>query len=384
VGGMAYRASDPGELYSAFYEAAANPDIWSLTLGKFASAFRSRGCLLTTPDFTSGRIPHSSGMRDVLDQFFSENWHTRDLRTNLAISRNYMNGFFSDHDLLTSEAMDTSEYYRGFARSAGVPWFSAAVLTSDINENFIAISFQRSHSDGTFEPDELSKLNELLPQLRNATVLARKLSTMRGVSLVEGLELAQEAAILIDDQGKPLFFNAMALGLVGQAFNISGGRISALRASENASLARLIAKACSTLWGSDTFPDLAPVLLTCANETRRLIVRAAPIRRSGSDVLGFSGVVLMLTDLDKISQIEASLARDLFGLTTRETQILNGLCRVSSLQALAANLGISREAVRFHLKSIFQKTNTHRQSELVALVYRLGAHAKGLNTIRPA
>jgi DNA-binding CsgD family transcriptional regulator/PAS domain-containing protein len=381
---MTYTASDPEELQSAFYEAAANPDMWSSTLGKFASAFRSRGCLLTTPDFTSGRIPHSSGMQDVLDQFFSENWHTRDLRTNLAISRNYMNGFFSDHDLLTSEAMEASDYYRGFAKSAGVPWFSAAVLTTDINENFVAISFQRSDADGAFERDELNRLNALLPQLRNAAVLARNLSTMRGVSFAEGLELANEGAILVDYQGKTLFLNTIALGLVGQAFNITGGRLSTFRASENASLARLIAKACSALWGATAVPDLAPVLLTCADETRRIIVRAAPIQRSGSDVLGFSGVVLMLTDLDRVSQIEASLARDLFGLTARETQIFNGLCRTSSLQSLAASLGISREAVRFHLKSIFQKTNTHRQSELVALVYRLDAHAKGLKTSLPA
>jgi DNA-binding CsgD family transcriptional regulator len=34
-------------------------------------------------------------------------------------------------------------------------------------------------------------------------------------------------------------------------------------------------------------------------------------------------------------------------------------------------LGLSRETIRHRLKTVFQKTDTHRQAELVALLLRL-------------
>mgnify|MGYP002712620104 CR=1 FL=1 len=42
----------------------------------------------------------------------------------------------------------------------------------------------------------------------------------------------------------------------------------------------------------------------------------------------------------------------------------------SSLTDAAPALGMSRETARHHLKQIFQKTDTHRQAQLVALVSR--------------
>ncbi len=89
------------------------------------------------------------------------------------------------------------------------------------------------------------------------------------------------------------------------------------------------------------------------------------------DVLGFSGVVLMLTDVRAVQRADMSLATNLFSLTARETQVLAAMGQYSTLEAVGQHLQISREAVRFHLKSIFLKTNTHRQAELVRLIAKL-------------
>ena len=61
---------------------------------------------------------------------------------------------------------------------------------------------------------------------------------------------------------------------------------------------------------------------------------------------------------------------DGFGLTRREAELTALLACGSSLTDAAPALGMSRETARHHLKQIFQKTDTHRQAQLVALVSR--------------
>lgn len=56
-----------------------------------------------------------------------------------------------------------------------------------------------------------------------------------------------------------------------------------------------------------------------------------------------------------------------YGLTAAEVEVTGLLAQGDSLSAIAASTGRTRETVRTHLKSIFMKTGTHRQVELVIL-----------------
>lgn len=66
-----------------------------------------------------------------------------------------------------------------------------------------------------------------------------------------------------------------------------------------------------------------------------------------------------------------TLAREhaqLFDLTSRELQVAEALLDGHSLESLATMLGMSRNTARVHLKSLFQKTRTNRQVDLVHLL----------------
>jgi DNA-binding NarL/FixJ family response regulator len=59
-------------------------------------------------------------------------------------------------------------------------------------------------------------------------------------------------------------------------------------------------------------------------------------------------------------------------LTPREREILNGLASGNSYLALAKNLNISADTVRFHIRNIYRKLHAHSQSEAVAKALRKG------------
>jgi DNA-binding CsgD family transcriptional regulator len=59
-----------------------------------------------------------------------------------------------------------------------------------------------------------------------------------------------------------------------------------------------------------------------------------------------------------------------FDLTPAEARLVARLITGESLQPCAKALGIKYETVRTYLKSVFQKTKTRRQAELVLVVIR--------------
>lgn len=59
-----------------------------------------------------------------------------------------------------------------------------------------------------------------------------------------------------------------------------------------------------------------------------------------------------------------------FALTEAEIRVARALTQGRSLRLIAADFGISRTTVAFHMRNIFQKTGTARQAELVALLLR--------------
>lgn len=58
-----------------------------------------------------------------------------------------------------------------------------------------------------------------------------------------------------------------------------------------------------------------------------------------------------------------------FGLTAAEIRVLGEIIEGSGLLAAAARLNISETTARTHISRIFDKTGTHRQTELIHSFY---------------
>ena len=63
--------------------------------------------------------------------------------------------------------------------------------------------------------------------------------------------------------------------------------------------------------------------------------------------------------------------RELFGLTPVESRVASIISTGASPEDVAEKIGIAFETVRNHLKAVFAKTGTHRQSELANLLSQL-------------
>jgi DNA-binding CsgD family transcriptional regulator len=103
-----------------------------------------------------------------------------------------------------------------------------------------------------------------------------------------------------------------------------------------------------------------------------VIVRIWPFERPthplGQDV----GAILTLNALGPRTGPPAAILAKTFRLTPSEAKLACIIARGVPPYIAARELKISRETARNQLKSVFAKTDTHRQSELVALLMQVG------------
>jgi DNA-binding CsgD family transcriptional regulator len=88
-----------------------------------------------------------------------------------------------------------------------------------------------------------------------------------------------------------------------------------------------------------------------------------------ADGNGFSIVVLV--DLRQRPEPHAATLQHSFGLTRCEARLASSLASGLRLRDIAQRYGVEVGTIRAQLKSVFLKTGTQRQSELVSLLARL-------------
>jgi DNA-binding CsgD family transcriptional regulator len=78
--------------------------------------------------------------------------------------------------------------------------------------------------------------------------------------------------------------------------------------------------------------------------------------------------VVLLLDRDTRPHPNPALLQHMFGLTNAETQLLISIACGYTLLEIARSRKLCRTTIRSHLASLFAKTETSRQSELIALI----------------
>lgn len=75
-----------------------------------------------------------------------------------------------------------------------------------------------------------------------------------------------------------------------------------------------------------------------------------------------------ITDPDSVVEIPKGQLSELYGLTVREATLAAMIVQGVSVENIAHQLKVTSNTVRFHLRSIFRKTHTSGQVELVRLL----------------
>jgi DNA-binding CsgD family transcriptional regulator len=83
---------------------------------------------------------------------------------------------------------------------------------------------------------------------------------------------------------------------------------------------------------------------------------------------GEAAIAVLANDPELAPAIDVQMLRDWYDLTLAEARVAMLLASGLSVDEIAERLGIGANTARTHLKSIFGKTDTRRQGELIRLL----------------
>ena len=110
---------------------------------------------------------------------------------------------------------------------------------------------------------------------------------------------------------------------------------------------------------------------------RPLLLIAAPLRPPGTlESHEVAGVVVFISDPDRIDSPSVESLRRAFNLTYREAQTAIVIADGHGLQAAADVMGVALTTARSQLQQAFAKTGVRHQAELAALVHRTLTHVR--------
>lgn len=98
------------------------------------------------------------------------------------------------------------------------------------------------------------------------------------------------------------------------------------------------------------------------------VVQIVPLERTPAHE---GSAAIFITDPCEEHRVDARLLESVYGLTSAESRIAEALLGDQSLCEIAASLGIRESTARSQLLSLFRKTHTSRQAQLVKLLMAL-------------
>jgi DNA-binding CsgD family transcriptional regulator/GAF domain-containing protein len=355
------------------YAAAAEPDLWPEALQKIADCTNDAGSIMIfgRDDGSFGVIP-SDSLKDCT-LAYQRDWSDRDIRALRCRERGYFIGrdVVTDRDVVTADEMKSDPFYSEFLPRFGLKYFAASMVSPDPHVE-VGLSVQRRLDRPEFNDDELEMLGRIGPHVERALRLSMRLmdAELSALGLGEALARIGIGVFILDSLGRVVFSNPAGNALLGAELEIANERlvVAAPFAQPNGLLDRDIGSNLNSL-----LAETKPMLIRSRQSNRPLAIYVLPIDTSSqrTAMLTHAKAVVLAVDTKINEPPDASLVRDIFGLTLSEARVSSLVGSGMQPSEVAVKLGIAQETVRSTLKRVFAKLGVSRQSELAVLMTKL-------------
>jgi DNA-binding CsgD family transcriptional regulator len=234
------------------------------------------------------------------------------------------------------------------------------------------IALCRSQRGEDFGGDEAGFLDRIAPHFRRAlrTRLRGDEHRWRAQAVLDAFDRWDLAMLVVDPDLGPVVQTRQATRIIerGDGLRLSRRRLLAGNAADMRRLQALVARAAAD---DPRAPGRYAMRLSRPAPSPPWIAVVTLLAPESATARRSPLVALILEDVDRRPADGAGLLASLFALTPREAQLAMALAAGRDLMAAADSLEIAYVTARGYLKSIFAKTATRRQAELVALIQRL-------------
>lgn len=365
-----FEIEDYDDLIHTIYGASIDPRLWPSIIDGLSHAFgETMICLQGHDRHGGGGLGLLSSLTDPAFLASYEDYY--------AVRNVWASGMTASpvgrpivaEELVSRDDLLKTEFYNDCLRTQGVVSSCGIILHRDATR-FLFLSGNIRLSDADHLPGPMRKIFGLIgPHIARSFELMRRIpGVVDGEDYRTTVETLADAVFLIDGSGRVIHTNASAAALRLACSVVTVGRDSVLHfcdspaeATFQSALGTIASKDHASLQGDFQVRQDTGALYRAS---------IAPLRRSG-----IPQVFDRYLERDPMAVVVISAisngrttALDAFGLTPAEKMLAEAITQGMALRDYADSREISIHTVRTQLKMIYAKTETHRQSQLAALI----------------
>ena len=363
------------EFVHAIYGAVLDPEQWGPAVSRMAALVEAPHAGVFDSDFAAGIVHRTVlfGIEEANNRRYMEEFAAIDPRVPVALGNNKL-AWLSDYDYFTEEFRKGDRFYREYIYANGG---GETLLTTFAKEGsrlgtgvVVRGSSQEKVADVLRQ-----RLDAVTPHLDRAVKLSRRFAA-----------IASEAILghtVLDAMNEPLAC-AMTEGRLhranlafeetlrsGHILTNKHGILQLRDMTLQAQFLRAVKECCRIAeGGSSNDPDAQFTFRVDQVDGPPSFITVAPL--AAAHFKSWAGRPCALIRIDEpVRKVSSEILVEALGLSAAEARLVSALCEGGPLSEAAERIGISLNTAKSQLASAFSKTNTTRQSELLALVVAL-------------
>jgi DNA-binding CsgD family transcriptional regulator len=382
------------EFIELIYEAAEHPSQWKAFCEELQRVIEVQSIHMLAIDRRNGTLSYSDGANMPVEGEISYLQQYRHLDPRLPILlANPLGGWMHCHENVPEDVVREHPFYQDFL----IPYdrrFTSGIKLVDNDDATIIFAVLTSAAQGPVSGETLEFLDHLVPHLRRACRISIRNFVYSTQALVGHMLVSKlrQPVMLMNPDGLVMHTNEAAQALMRSTplVRVEGGKLQLPPGP-----ARELLQACAALElqeksrAGSTQPPSQQGTGVDGGDFRSLRVEAegrvaeplylfytllSPQAAMGS--FGLRPVVMLLFyHPSSAPAIDSGLLYAAFGLSPAECRIASLLAEGLSLKEIASRQGTQHDTIRKQLRSIYQKTATHRQPDLIRLLLHLPHNA---------
>lgn len=209
-------------------------------------------------------------------------------------------------------------------------------------------------------------LERLLPHFRRAQFISAKMLTLeRTCRFIQDLANRMPIGMIgVSTEGEILLSNKIADALLAgnSPLKLAKGKIRGALPEGDKLLHQALKEVTS-----ESGAKSKVLRLKYPDQKKKLLILIMPVADEGG---GAQICHLLIADQSVAMVSSPEMIRDLYQLSVAESKCVHLLINGLTTDEISSSLNITKHTVRAHLKSVFSKTETHSQGELISLVMR--------------
>ena len=357
---------------SRLYDGVLAPGGFQAFIDELVDALECKGAVLYTADLQTQALEAmwATGIEEIWLQRYALEFAPQDIFVRHLLEHRGAGFQASNLDLTHQTDFEQSRFFRGWLLPQGVVYAAGAVISQD-RSWVTQLVVQRSSAQHPFSHDEMLQAGRLMPHLRRALTTRRRLAELeQGQGLLaSSLDVLAIPTVLLDERNTVSYLNRNATRLLAAddaPLRIEDGRLIAREREANLRLRYEIG--CATRASRGEAIDFDEVVRLPRPGRLPLSLLITPLPPTADPARAHGAALVFMFDPERLPTLSTDRARKAFGLTNAEAILASELCRGATLDDVAAQRAVSPHTIRTQLKSVFLKTGTNRQSELVALL----------------